>query len=67
MNASALIGHVETNAVVRTWKVHVNQVDAGQPTVVMADDGRALTVDDVRQFVPNPCFRDLNRCEGIGR
>ena len=66
MNTGALVGHIEAYTVVRAWEVRMKQVNAGQPTVVMADDGRTLAVNEVRHFVPDPRLRDLNRCERVG-
>ena len=44
----------------------MEQVNTCQPAVVVADHGGALTVDEVCEFVPNPCLRDLNGSKGIG-
>ena len=44
VNTGALVGHIEAYTVVRTREVGMKQVNAGQPTVVMADDGRTLAV-----------------------
>ena len=67
MDAGALVGDIEANTVVGARKVGVLQVNAGQPTVVMADDGRTLAVDEVRHLVPNPSLGDLDDCQRIRR
>jgi hypothetical protein len=62
MYAGALIRNIETHAVVRSGEINVKQVNASQPTIVMADDGRTFAIDEVGQFVPDPGFSDLDGC-----
>ena len=43
------------------------QIDACQPPVMLRQRGRALSVQEIGDFVPNPGFRDLNGSQSIRR
>ena len=65
MHASTLIRDVEADAIVGPGERWMEEINACQPTVVMTDDGGALSVNEVRHFVPNPRLGHLDRSEGV--
>ena len=66
MDARALVGHVEADAVEGAGEAAVMEIDAGHPPVVLTEADGVRAPDQFRDAVPQPRLEDLQRRECVG-